>query len=206
MGIQVSVVRKIFLFALLISVFALTSPAHAASKTIIIVVGQSNATGAYPYLQELAVNNIVVNCAVGGTSITQWQRGEPYYEQCVRIIKRYMERGRMVEWIFFMQGEKDTLDRDTAYAWLELFYSFENSFREDLGIDAPLIVAQIGSLPILNNHPYWAVVKNQQANIPNVFSTTDIKPYCPPEGVHFCDAGHAEIAERAIETFGVLGE
>src|SRR3990167_4224424 len=90
------------IIACLLVVLLCFRPASAVGRPVIIVAGQSNAEGAVPYLSENQFDYSVVDCAVGRSSITEWQRGQFVYDDCVSRVDNF---GREVAWIFFMHVE-----------------------------------------------------------------------------------------------------
>lgn len=82
-----------------------------------------------------------VPTAVGGTSITQWQPGDKYYE---RMLGHVAAAGGGARAVLFWQGETDAVDgmsESTYGAWLD---GFAAGVENDLGV--PVVVAQIGEV------------------------------------------------------------
>lgn len=173
----------------------------------IVVTGQSNAKQTALYIQRnnLLPNHTLINCAVGGSSIRDWQKGEIYYNQCLQMVSEAQADGYIVVGQFHFQGERETANQVRAEEYRRLTVAFFNKFRLHVGIvDTPLVFAQLGPQPTDTPRPYWGYVQTMQASIAGDFpqwtmiTTSDIAPYCPVEGPHWCGAGYAEIASRVI--------
>lgn len=184
--------------------------ASISEKKAIILAGQSNMGKAAENIRLLMPDYWVINCAVGGTSILTWQPGQDQYNNCLEVTQSAQENGYAIEGIFFYQGERDSPNPEISRSWKRLFYRFVNHFRKDIGINAPVVFAQLGSKPIQDGRRYWNVIKNMQRLSVSetkglfIIETEDIKPYCPIDGVHFCPEGYAEIAQRFVDEFYVV--
>jgi hypothetical protein len=188
--------------------FLASSFLQPALKPVVIVAGQSNAVGSAPQLAARLPNMIVVNCALDGSPITRWQRGQDLYEKCLAKVQPYQQAGNRIAWIFWMQGERDSYDAAVAPHWRELFYQFAHDFRADLNMKgAPVVYAQLGPQPTDKPRPYWRSIQYQQSQArighPNLIMirSYDISPYCPAIGPHWCDDGYGVIARRAIHAY-----
>lgn len=175
---------------------------------IIVLTGQSNMDRSAEYITALLPGYEVVNCARGGTSVTQWQRGQKWYELCVDRVLELKNEGYTVSAIFHMQGERDSYDPIVAPQWRAFTYQFFSHFRQDTNsIGVPVVTAQIGTLPTDKPRPYWGLIQEQQEDIPlnhptlYLIHTSDIVPYCPVQGPHWCPEGYAEIAARFVGEF-----
>jgi hypothetical protein len=108
----------------------------------------------------------LVPCAVGGSSIRHWQRGQSPYQNCldkIALIKSITPNAT-VDGVVFYQGEIDTLTMPQTRAWPGLFRQFQQSFREDVGNkDVPIIFAQIGPNPHLSTRPGWTLLQTLQS-------------------------------------------
>ena len=163
---------------------------------VVVVSGQSNALQSYPYISLAGYD--IINCAVGGTSVTKWQRGQVPYENCLDLVA-----GRDIAGILHFQGERDSRNANVYLQWTDLTLQFFNHFREDTNSQGVRIVyARLGLLPTDVNRPYWNKIKNQQNKLPDfdstlyMINTSDINPYCPIEGPHWCPEGYQAIADR----------
>lgn len=172
-------------------------------KPVIVLTGQSNMMRSYDQVVLQMPDYEIINCAVGGTSITQWQRGMDVYENCVSIV-----RGKNVVGVFHFQGEHEAGNPDTYNLWSSLTLKFFRTFLVDIASpDATIVYAQLGSLPTNREYPYWSNIQNQQDRF-NEFHpeypmviTNDIVPYCPVSGPHWCEEGYTRIAKRFIRKY-----
>lgn len=177
-------------------------------RPMVVVVGQSNAVRTAPVLAAMLPGVPVVNCAVGGTSIRRWQRGDDIYENCVEHVRALQNKGYRVRWMFFMQGETDANNPDVAPKWEDLFLRFIRTFRKDIGAPGmPIVYGQLGPKPTYRGEPYWKSIQRQQADamiehpLLRMIVTNDINPYCPSDGPHWCDDGYTVIAQRALHQY-----
>lgn len=175
-------------------------------KQAILLAGQSNMAKSANNIIALMPDYRIINCSVGATSITTWQKGEVQYDNCLALVKRFQADGYIIKGIFWYQGEQDTKERIIASQWKSLFYAFVNDFRTDIGVRAPVIFAQLGAMPVMGRE-YWANVKYQQRISASdnrqlyMITTSDIHPYCPTLAVHFCEDGYKIIASRFVDRF-----
>lgn len=85
---------------------------------------------------------LVVN-ARGGTTISQWAKGEGgegYYEEAVRRAQQAMEYGTLKA-ILWHQGCGDSRNTDT---YMGNLVEFVQNLRADLGVDVPFIAGELG--------------------------------------------------------------
>ncbi len=140
----------------------------------------------------------LVLCAVGGTSISDWQPGGSLYRTCV---SEAQATGARIGGILFLQGEADSDTQDAASAWEGKFDQMLAAFRSDLGSDVPFVLGQIGAIENGGNqdYRYAPVVRAGQADAaatnPGVaLATTDDLPLA--DDVHFTVDAYKTIGER----------
>lgn len=128
----------------------------------------------------------VYQCAVGGSPLSTWLKGQPNYENALKIYRDNRSHGRIAG-IFFWQGESEsaTGTAEEANSWRERFTQMVRDIRADTGEpNLRVVFMQVG---LLDSYPHALEVKAQQASvyIPNVIMTkTD--GYSPdPDGHHF---------------------
>ncbi|AQK42259.1 putative carbohydrate esterase [Zea mays] len=110
----------------------------------------------------------LVPCAVGGTRIWMWAKGEPLYEAAVaRGRAAVAAGGGTLGAVLWFQGESDTIELDDATAYGGRMERLVNDFRADLGMPN-LLVIQVGLASGEGN--YTDIVREAQRNIklPNV--------------------------------------
>lgn len=92
----------------------------------------------------------LIPCAVGGSSINRWTKGQPLYENAIRRAKLAREAGpegkTRIRGAIWLQGEADARpERIEAYP--EKLAQMIKSLRADLGIEnLPFIVSTIGEM------------------------------------------------------------
>jgi hypothetical protein len=85
----------------------------------------------------------LVPCAVGGTAIKEWARGEHLYESMVGRARESVKGGGEISALLWYQGESDTLHQHDAEAYQGNMERFINNVREDLGLPS-LPIIQVG--------------------------------------------------------------
>ena len=93
----------------------------------------------------------LIPCAVGGTSIGKWQKGQRLYEETIRRAKRSLRqvpkgKGRIAG-ALWLQGEADSQTAERIAAYPTKLASLIADLRADLAIpDLPFIACTIGEL------------------------------------------------------------
>ncbi len=86
----------------------------------------------------------LIPCAFGGTSLEQWKRGGPLYEDAVKRTRFAMKSGKL-RGILWHQGEADSGTAKLANSYRERWTEFITLLRQDLeAVDAPVMVGQLG--------------------------------------------------------------
>ncbi|RLM74880.1 putative carbohydrate esterase [Panicum miliaceum] len=150
-------------------------PLHAdidTTKTCGLGPGMVFARAVLPCLQEDTPGEVartgigLVPCAVGGTAIREWARGERLYEQMVcraRVAGRYGE----IEAVLWYQGESDAESDAAAAAYRGNIEGLIANARADLGMpQLPFIQVALAS----GNKRNIDKVRSAQfsVNLPNV--------------------------------------
>lgn len=171
----------------------------------IIVTGQSNAFNTAGYMQALYPEYKIINCAVPSSSIAEWQKGTENYNNCVVMTYQAINSGHEIVGIFHYQGEAETNSIENVNQYINLTTTFFNKFRVHIGKPGLRIVyAQLGAKPYGDSRPYWVNIQQLQTQLRDIDTslvmvrTADIIPYCPEEGLHFCEAGYKKITNNAI--------
>ncbi len=84
----------------------------------------------------------LVPCADGGSSIDEWQKGEPLYDHAVNEA-RFAMRDSTLKAVLWHQGEADC-NKDRAASYREKFLNMWQDMKKDLGI--PDIKIYVGAL------------------------------------------------------------
>ncbi|KAH1057784.1 hypothetical protein J1N35_035849 [Gossypium stocksii] len=89
----------------------------------------------------------LVPCAIGGTNISQWQKGEFLYEQLVKRSQFAMQSG-VYRAMLWYQGESDTENQQDAELYKDNLKRFFNDLRFDLKTPKlPIIQVALASGP-----------------------------------------------------------
>ncbi|XVF45074.1 hypothetical protein PTKIN_Ptkin02bG0176400 [Pterospermum kingtungense] len=88
----------------------------------------------------------LVPCAVGGTAIKHWARGQHLYETMVKRAKESVKSKEEIKALLWYQGESDTLSYHDAEAYKGNMERLIHNVREDLGLPSlPVIQVAIAS-------------------------------------------------------------
>uniref|UniRef100_A0A803NAJ4 Sialate O-acetylesterase domain-containing protein n=1 Tax=Chenopodium quinoa TaxID=63459 RepID=A0A803NAJ4_CHEQI len=87
----------------------------------------------------------LVPCAVGGTKISQWERGTNLYNQLITRAKAATLGGGRTRAVLWYQGEADTVKLEDAKAYRGRMENFISDLRSDLG-DPSLLIIQVINL------------------------------------------------------------
>ncbi|KAJ7967515.1 Carbohydrate esterase [Quillaja saponaria] len=112
----------------------------------------------------------LVPCAVGGTAIKEWARGEHLYENMVKRARESVKGNgeSEIKALLWYQGESDTLTQHDAEAYQVNMERLIHNVREDLNLPSlPIIQVAIVS----GDEKYLEKVREAQKGIslPNVF-------------------------------------
>lgn len=86
----------------------------------------------------------LVPCAVGGTAIKEWARGQPLYVNMVNRAKEAVKSGGEIKALLWYQGESDTSTYDDAKLYKANMERLIQNVRQDLGSPS-LPIIQVGS-------------------------------------------------------------
>jgi hypothetical protein len=149
----------------------------------------------------------LVPCAVGGTSIDQWKKGDKLYDDAVRRTKIAMKHGK-VAGILWHQGESDsgTAEKRAAYpAKLEHLIA---DLRADLAApDVPFVLGQLGPFHASKN-PGSAAMSQLLLDFPKTHHNTAC---AKADGLtdqgdqtHFDNKSLRELGKRYAEAYQSL--
>ncbi len=141
----------------------------------------------------------LVQCAVGGSPIADWQPGAPqsWYQACLARAKAALSAGGRLAGLLFLQGESDAYTPATASGWLSGFRSMKAAFRRDLPGRWPLLLGQIGALDPTKYRAQQQVRDAQAAAAAEdptirLVRTLDL----PTDGTHFTVPAYRVIGAR----------
>ncbi|XP_023553837.1 probable carbohydrate esterase At4g34215 [Cucurbita pepo subsp. pepo] len=120
-------------------------PLHAdidTKKTCGVGPGMAFANG----VRERVGTVALVPCAVGGTAIKEWARGEKLYEDMVKRARHSVKDGGEIRAILWFQGESDTSTEHDADAYQGNMEAFVANVRRDLALPSlPIIQVALAS-------------------------------------------------------------
>jgi sialate O-acetylesterase len=193
-----------------------TDPAHwyeevgEASEGVIEVHHRDREAGVGPGLafarelvEQTGVPVGLVPCAVGGTSMDQWdpalktRGGESLYGALVR---RHAAVGGRVAGVLWYQGESDA-GGEAAEAFRDKMRLFVAALRSDLGQDAlPFFCVQLGRFfEPLGDVAGWNKVRESQRLLPDDVPGTDVVTAVDlslDDHIHLSTEGHARLGRR----------
>jgi Carbohydrate esterase, sialic acid-specific acetylesterase len=156
-------------------------------------------------IQHLPADTVgLVMCAVGATSMKDWQPAGKPYKNCVKATRA---AGGHVGGILFLQGERDSRSKSDAGSWSKRFRKLLAAFRADLGPDVPVVIGQIGKLSG-SKHRYQDRVRQQQAiaaaSNPGVALVSTLDLPVSEDGGHFTVASYQTIGVRFADAWWQL--
>ncbi|XP_062188669.1 probable carbohydrate esterase At4g34215 [Phragmites australis] len=181
-------------------------PLHAdidAAKTCGVGPGMAFALGVLPRLDPpgpgAEVGLGLVPCAVGGTAIREWARGEHLYEQMVRRARAAAECGE-IEAVLWYQGESDAESDADAAAYRGNVERLIANVREDLGMpQLPFIQVALAS----GNKRNIEKVRSAQlsVNLPNVVTVDAIGLALNEDNLHLTTEAQVKLGEMLAEAY-----
>jgi hypothetical protein len=145
----------------------------------------------------------LVPCAVGGTPLSRWQKGEDLYEQAMKRIRTAQKAG-VVRGVLWHQGENDALDVQKAESYGRRLAKMVGDLRQDIGnSELPFVAGTLGDFlsDDASGNPYhWRTVNAQLQLLPGLTAGTAIvdagglQP--KSDGVHFDTPSLRTLGER----------
>jgi hypothetical protein len=151
------------------------------------------------FAQTIASNNPAVRialipCAVGGTQIAKWQKGERLYEETIRRAQLALAQGpkgkTRIAGALWLQGEADSGSPEKIAAYPDRLKQLITDLRADLNLpELPFIACTIGELRE-DSQEARAQINAILLDLPNQIPNTDCvdsRPYAADIGdsVHF---------------------
>lgn len=167
------------------------------------IQGQSNAVrmspnGVIGLQNALGHNLIVVNCAFGGSRISEHLPGTSYFQSC----ESAMPDPDIIVWY---QGESDAKNDFDWDTWAQKFTDILNAWRSLHG-NIPIVFAQINhetlslTQPNEFSFPHWQNVKDQQASVfgsnLKMIKTDDLEL---EDGIHITQKDQFKLGARFAE-------
>ncbi|KAJ0245651.1 Sialate O-acetylesterase domain-containing protein [Hirschfeldia incana] len=144
--------------------------------------------------------NRVVN-RLGGTKLSQWQKGEFLYEETVKRAKAAVASGGgSYQAVLWYQGESDTVDMVDALDYKSRLVKFFNDLRSDL---------QHPNLPIIQvalatgEGPYLGAVRKAQleTDLENVHCVDAMGLHLEPDGLHLTTSSQVRLGHMMVDAF-----
>lgn len=111
----------------------------------------------------------LIPCAVGGTPLARWQKGQDLYEQAVKRAKAAQQVGTL-KGILWHQGESDSGSEETAKSYGRRLAQMIGDLRAELGVPtAPFVAGELGEFlkrESAGKPSYWPLVNEQLAGLP----------------------------------------
>lgn len=142
----------------------------------------------------------LVPCAVGGTAITRWGRGEVLYENMVKRAKESVEDGGEIKGLLWYQGESDTSDIHDAEAYQGNMEKLIENVREDLGLPSlPIVMVAI----ISGDGKYVDKVREAQLriNLPNVVCLDAMGLDLKEDHLHLTTEAQVKLGHMLAEVY-----
>ncbi|KAG2257839.1 hypothetical protein Bca52824_077133 [Brassica carinata] len=171
-----------------------------------IDVNKTNGVGPGMPFANRVVNRFgyvgLVPCSIGGTKLSQWQKGEFLYEETVRRAKAAMvaSGGGSYEAVLWYQGESDTVDMVDASVYKNRLVQFFSDLRNDL---------QHPNLPIIQvalatgAGPYLDAVRKAQleTGLENVHCVDAKGLPLEPDGLHLTTSSQVRLGQMMVDAF-----
>lgn len=153
----------------------------------------------------------LIPCAVGGTSLSQWQKGGQLYQQALHRARKGIERGTL-KGILWHQGEQDALNQNLSETYGERLSQLVKDLRTDLNApQLPFVAGELG--PFLSDafqgRPTSPDIVNAQLHsaansIPNfaVVSADDLT--AAKDNIHFDTPSLRKLGKRYAAALGQL--
>ncbi|EXC17285.1 hypothetical protein L484_027473 [Morus notabilis] len=146
----------------------------------------------------------LVPCAVGGTAIKEWARGQHLYENMVRRAKASMsvdgEGESEIRALLWFQGESDTSTQHDAAAYQGNMEKLIQNVRQDLCLpDLPIIQVALAS----GDKKYLEKVREAQLsiNIPNVVCVDAKGLQLQDDNLHLTTEAQVQLGSMLAESF-----
>ncbi|KAF8091752.1 hypothetical protein N665_0436s0015 [Sinapis alba] len=171
-----------------------------------IDVNKTNGVGPGMPFANRVVNRFgyvgLVPCSIGGTKLSQWQKGGVLYEETVRRAKaaKVASGGGSYQAVLWYQGESDTVDMVDASVYKKRLVQFFNDLRDDL---------QHPNLPIIQvalatgAGPYLDAVRKAQleTGLENVHCVDAKGLPLEPDGLHLTTSSQVRLGQMMVDAF-----
>ena len=152
----------------------------------------------------------LINVAVGGTSLDQWQKGGVFYTRAVTSVQTALAKGGALKGILWHQGCEDAVTKELAESYAARLATLVADLRADLGDDVPFVCGELGQFLDANLWGYveWRTVNAQLAAaataIPNAALVSSEELEANGDNVHFTAASQRTFGVRYAEAMWAL--
>ncbi|KAI7744398.1 hypothetical protein M8C21_014298, partial [Ambrosia artemisiifolia] len=175
-------------------------PLHAdidTAKTCGVGPGMSFANAIKDYIVGVID---LVPCAVGGTAIKEWDKGQKLYEDMVRRAKAAVSSGGEIKAMLWYQGESDCTEADDAGLYKSRMENLVCNLRSDLGMPSlPIIQVAIAS----GDEKYIEVVRAAQKaiDLPNVVCVDAKGLELKEDNLHLTTAAQVQLGHMLADAY-----
>lgn len=151
----------------------------------------------------------LIPCAYGGSSLSQWQEGQPLFDHALMQASLAM-RSSSLKAILWHQGESDSRSMEDVEAYESRFEAMLAAFTSALGMpDIPIILGELGSF-CTGEFPYAMELNvvlhriadgHSRRRIASAASLTGLD-----DGMHFDAASCRTLGARYFRAFETLEE
>ncbi|KAK1417520.1 hypothetical protein QVD17_26649 [Tagetes erecta] len=147
------------------------------------------------------INGVIdlVPCAVGGTAIKQWAKGEKLYNDMVRRSKSAVSNGGEIKALLWYQGESDSATKHDAQVYKSKMENLIHNIRSDLGLPSlPIIQVAIAS-----GNEYMEIVREAQKSIdlPNVVCVDAKGLELKEDNMHLTTAAQVQLGHMLADAY-----
>ncbi|KAL5561295.1 hypothetical protein UlMin_031042 [Ulmus minor] len=143
----------------------------------------------------------LVPCAVGGTAIKQWARGEHLYDNMVKRARESVKGGGEIRALLWYQGESDTATQHDADAYQGKMEKLIEDVREDLGLPC-LPIIQVAILSGIDSKNIEIVREAQLGlNVPNVVCVDAKGLELKEDNLHLTTQAQVQLGQMLAQAY-----
>ncbi|XP_027356951.1 probable carbohydrate esterase At4g34215 [Abrus precatorius] len=142
----------------------------------------------------------LVPCAIGGTNISEWERGKELYNKMIKRAKASLHDGGSIRALLWYQGETDTVYLHDAQSYQRSLRKFFFDVRDDLQSPLlPIIQVALAS----GSGPYVEIVRQAQLGIDLLNLKTVDAHGLPlePDGLHLMTSAQVDLGGMMANAF-----
>ncbi|TKY75023.1 carbohydrate esterase [Spatholobus suberectus] len=142
----------------------------------------------------------LVPCAIGGTNISDWERGKELYNHMIKRAKASLRDGGTIRALLWYQGETDTVNLHDAQSYQRRVHKFFLDVRDDLQSPLlPIIQVALAS----GSGPYIEIVRQAQLGIDLLNLRTVDAHGLPlqPDGLHLSTPAQVHLGKKVANSF-----